>query len=78
MPANDNQSRVADPYGGSAGRGSEMDDVSDTSSEGGDRKLLLAQVRDAFGRAAYTHKTHESKPICAAASTIASSGCWSV
>lgn len=38
-----------------------MDDVPDTSSRPEDHELLLAQVRDAFGRAAYTHKTHEKQ-----------------
>lgn len=37
----------------------------DTSSTEGNRELLLAQVRELYGRAAYTHKTHEKQAdIC--------------
>jgi hypothetical protein len=33
--------------------------AADASSGHGDRALLLAQVREVYGRIAYTHKTHE-------------------
>lgn len=41
-----------------------MDDQSPTSSED-ERILLLAQIREIYGRIAYTHKTHEKQAdIC--------------
>jgi hypothetical protein len=39
--------------------------MDDAGSDGGDSTLLLAQMREAYGRAAYTHKTHEKQAdIC--------------
>lgn len=38
-----------------------MDLATDASPDACDRGLLLAQVREAYGRIAYTHKTHEKQ-----------------
>lgn len=42
-----------------------MDEIPEASSADGDIALLLAQIRELYGRAAYTHKTHEKQAdIC--------------